>query len=215
MGYSGGKTILIPEKSAELAEFIGIMLGDGSSYYNKKSKNWQIRIVGHSDEQTYYAVYITELCKKLFGFTPHIRSRKEQNAIAVAMDRKQLGLFLASAGFPSGNKIERKARIPLWIRENKEYLVACIRGLIDTDGSVFRMSNKDPHLLRMSFTNYCPELMHDMREALTSLGYHPSKIILHRHIYLSRQRDIARYINEIGFANDKHCRRYHQFSPVV
>ena len=106
--------------------------------------------------------------------------------------------------------------MPNWIFRNNGFLKACLRGLIDTDGSVFRMSKKDPHLLRLSFTNCNHTLLKDTRNAFIQLGFSPSRITRNNKIYLSRKQDIARYINEIGFSNNKHIVRFQKFSsPVV
>ena len=114
-----------------------------------------------------------------------------------------------------GNKIQNKSTIPKWILENEKFLKACLKGLIDTDGSVFRMSQKDFNLLRISFTNFNVELLNDVRLAFIKLGFNPTKIICNKGFFISRKDDIIKYINEIGFSNEKHITRYKHFSPVV
>ncbi len=66
-----------PLKSECLAEFIGIMLGDGCSY--KCKAHWQVRIVCHSSEIEYVR-YVAQLIEKLFNITPTIKQTKHANA---------------------------------------------------------------------------------------------------------------------------------------
>ncbi|MFH2028500.1 MAG: LAGLIDADG family homing endonuclease, partial [Nanoarchaeota archaeon] len=164
----------------------------------------------------YLKDYIKPLCTELFAVDPKIQNLPKNNETFVTIYSKKLVEFLNSIGLKSGDKIRNQIGIPSWVFENKNFLKVCLRGLIDTDGSIFRMSNKDSHLLRINFTNHNKKLLNDARLAFIKLGFHPSKIICNNKIYISRKEDIVRYIKEIGFSNNKHINRYHEFnSPVV
>lgn len=52
-----------------------------------------------------------------------------------------------------------KIGIPQWIKNDETYIKACLRGLIDTDGSIFRMSKRDKNLIRIGFTNHNSRLL--------------------------------------------------------
>jgi hypothetical protein len=207
VGYTGEKHITVPEHSVELAEFIGIMLGDGSSYYCHRSRSWQIRIVGHSEEADYYVGFIAPLCEKLFGFTPRIRYLTKQKAIVLVLDCKALVLFLSDVGFPPGNKTVRQAATPEWIFSHQEYMRACMRGLLDTDGSIYLMGK----WMQMEFKNASFPLLEDFRRIGSELGFFVSKRS-GRQVYISRRSHIDKYINEVGFHNPKHIRRYMRFT---
>ena len=117
-------------------------------------------------------------------------------------------------GINPGNKIVNQSTIPKWVYENREYMKACLRGLIDTDGSIHRMSKRDFNLLRISFTNHDNKLLQDTRALFVILGYCPSKIINNRNFYISGQGEIEKYLKEIGFSNKKHVDRYKQFKAL-
>ena len=51
--------------------------------------------------------------------------------------------FLEDKGFKPGNKIKNKLRIPSWIKNNRKFLKACLRGLYDTDGSVYKLTGQE------------------------------------------------------------------------
>lgn len=74
------------------------------------------------------------------------------------------------------------------------------------------MSRKDPRLLRIGYTSYSKTLLADVRNAFIKLGFHPSKIIRDRNIFISKKADIARYLKEIGFSNNKHLIRLQAFT---
>ena len=213
------KSIKIPEKSKEFAEFYGIMLGDGNSHKTKSYKKgtYMIRIVGDSRyDKDYLFNYVKSLVENLFSIKTHSGKFKKQNAIYIEAHSFNLIEFLNLNGFKPGNKIKNKLTIPFWIKENNSYLKCCLRGLIDTDGSIFRMSKRDSNLIRISFTNYNLRLLNDTRESFLELGFHPSKIIHNRQFFISRQEEIKKYLKEIGFSNKKHLKRVKSFfSPMV
>lgn len=217
---SKGKTkeIFFPNYSEDFAEFYGIMLGDGNLNKIKSYKKgtYMIRIVGDSRyDKDYLFRYISSLLKKLFAVKAHFGKFKNQNAIYVGVHSSKLINFLESEGFKPGNKIRNKLTIPEWIFEKESFLKACLRGLIDTDGSIFRMSKRDPNLIRINFTNHNLVLLNDTRKAFLQLGYHPSKIICEKQFYLSRQSDIRKYLKDIGFSNKKHLDRVKMFYSSI
>lgn len=69
----------------------------------------------------------------------------------------------------SGSKIAQQARVPDWIKANKAYSIACLRGLLQTDGSIYR----DRGYLMVNFVNHIAPLADDVRNMLEALGFHP------------------------------------------
>ena len=128
---------------------------------------------------------------------------------------KELVNFFVNMGLKPGNKIKKQTTIPSWIFQKKEYLQACLRGLIDTDGCVHRMSQRDSNLIRINFVNHNLTLLKNTQKAFLLLGYHPSKIIRNRVFYISRQNEISKYLKEIGFSNKKHKDRLKQLKIAL
>lgn len=210
----GGRTkkkIIKPEKSEELAELIGIILGDGSLYFNKSWWIYALKISGNHKERPYICDFVKPLLDKIFKVDSKIEVKPSE--LFVTVYSKEMILRLEELGLFRGNKVKNNVGIPLWIKEDKEFLKSCIRGLIDTDGSVFRMSNKDPHLARICFTNKAQNLLTDVREGLLRLGFSPSKIIKGDQFFISRKLEIRKYAEEIRFNNPKHSQRLSNIAP--
>ena len=199
------------EHSEEFAELVGILLGDGNitAYVNGRAQVYQVNVAsGRKNEESYARNFVAPLLTKLSGIGHKILLKN--NAVYSCINSKEFVKELERNGLLPGNKIKNKLRIPGWIFEKDRYLRACIRGLVDTDGSVHRLSNKDPHLGRISFKNFNQFLLEDVRNALIKLGFHPSKFI-YRSIFLTRKADLVKYYKEIGSNNLYKLKRLEKF----
>jgi intein/homing endonuclease len=68
--------------------------------------------------------------------------KKNIQAIILSKQSKNLVFTLEEIGLKAGNKSKNRTSIPNWILKDKQYSIACIRGLIDTDGSVYPKTKK-------------------------------------------------------------------------
>jgi len=210
-----------PSFCSELAEFVGAVLGDGHVHFTKKSLKerkvgvYQIKIAGDLKLDENYHNYLSKLSESLFGLRPRFIVNKKMNERFLCLYSKELVYFFVEMGINPGNKISNQSTIPKWVYGNKLFLRSCVRGLIDTDGCIHRMSNRDPHLLRINFKNHDYRLLKDAHKSFILLGFHPSKIIRNNVFYLSRQKEINKYLKEIGFSNKRHLDRLKKFKSSV
>lgn len=199
------------EHSKEFAELAGILLGDGNVYVyeNGRTQVHQVRIAsGRKTEEEYARGFVAPLLTNLSGINSKFLLKR--NVIYSCINSKEFVKELERNGMRRGDKIKNKVGIPAWISADDEFLRACIRGLIDTDGSVYRLSNKDPHLGRISFKNFNSVLMDDFRKGLIKLGFHPSKEI-YKNVHLTRKADVLKYYKEIGSNNPYKLARLEKF----
>lgn len=217
------KNIIEPKDSKELAEFYGIMLGDGNSHQTKYYKTrtnkrgvFMIRIVGDSKLDNFYlSNYVKPLIEKLFGVNVNVGNFKNSNAMFLTAYGIKIIEFLEKKGFPPGDKIKNKLRISEWIKNNRNYLRACLRGLYDTDGSVYKLTNQNSH--QICFTNVNKGLLNDVREGLLSLGINCSKISK-KDVYITKKSEIRKFLKLVGFNNNRHLKKVKMWkldSPVV
>ncbi|MDE2116436.1 MAG: LAGLIDADG family homing endonuclease, partial [Patescibacteria group bacterium] len=66
-----------------------------------------------------------------------------------------------------GSKYEQKVCASAWIFNKKHFIRNCLRGLIETDGSIFR----DRTYTHVNFTSIIPTLVLDVERMLAGLGY--------------------------------------------
>lgn len=205
------KNIKVPKKCIQLAELVGIILGDGNIHsYSKGNKigTYMLRIAGDKRlDKEYLIKYVGKMVNNLFGLKPKYDYRKS-NEMLLICHSKNLVQFLIDIGLPSGHKIQNQVGIPTWIFKKNCYLKACIRGLIDTDGCVYALKPNYPHYYQISFKNYNIKLLRDVQKAFKKIGYPISKISCNKQIYLSQQAYIRKFYKEIGFSNQKHIRRF-------
>ena len=207
------KKIKIPSKSEKLAELIGIILGDGSLSTSRKS-NYMLRISGNSEKDLeYLRSYVSPLIEELFGLISGFNFYKNSKHVHLYCNSKELLFCLEKFGLKIGNKKENNVSIPNWIFTKKSYMVACIRGLIDTDGCLYDCGNGSL-FPRVNYCSYIENLQTDFRRILISLNYHPTPWI-GTNIMIYRKQDIKRYIKEIGFSNKRNLNKLNEFAPVV
>ncbi len=208
--------------SENLAEVFGILLGGGhiQRYEDgNKIRCYSLIVAGNSHtDKDFVSVYVPSLFENVFGTKGSLFFSKDKNSVYYKIYGKRVVDFIISNGISSGNKKENNQKIPNWIKRNKKFLSKCIKGLIDTDGSV-HLDSKFSKNIRISYSSYIPSLLNDVREALILLGFSPSEIIRDRQIFLSSKHDVNKYIKEIGFSNKKNLNRLILFrkgnAPVV
>lgn len=213
-----------PKFSADLAELVGILLGDGCIFrgYSKSEQRpiFLVNFTSHVRDEEYYQSRVRPMIRRQFGVNGYLQRRK--NTIVLVLRSKRVYGLLKSVGMPEGKKIRSNTfLIPEWIKSNPDFLKACVRGITDTDGSIFR-SGKNGVRIQYKFASAL--FTNSLHEALIKLGYHPgqvnktesfSRIREKRYVgwrfYISKQEDIDRFVVEIGFGNKWHEKRYWRF----
>lgn len=203
--------LLVKKPSKELAEFIGVMLGDGCITPSRKNyRGYKIRICGHSEnDKNYLLNYINPLSEKLFGVRFDTYYHSSKKSIYLTKSNKNLYYTLLHFGLKSGNKKTNNVKIPDWVFSNREYIKSCIRGLIDTDGSVSPFTNRNYSIIW--FKSAIPNLRASFSNAMALLGYRTSKWSGHSdtlQTYIGAKSLIRKYYKEVGFNNIKHKRRF-------
>ncbi|MFA5997614.1 MAG: LAGLIDADG family homing endonuclease [Candidatus Paceibacterota bacterium] len=195
-------------KNSDLAEFIGIILGDGHVALS------QITITLNATDDAQYAQYVIALIAKLSGVTPSISKRKNMNAVVISISRKKLVDYLLTIGLSSGNKTTQQVDIPDWIKKSQTFSKLCVRGLVDTDGCVVnechKIKSKTYCYPRIAFTNASQPLLRSVYKILEGLAFSP-KMRNNKRVQIERSEEIRRYFKVIGTSNPKHLARFKKF----
>ncbi len=207
------KTVRIPRPSSSLAEFFGIMLGDGGI-----NNLWQANITMNSIEDAEYSLYVQKLIQDLFGISSPIRKRKGRNAVVISAASTTLVNFLVEKGLPRGNKLAQGVCIPDWILEKCSYRVACVRGLMDTDGCLFihshKMGGKKYENIGLCFTSYSPKMLGQVAGVFEEFGIIPHIGSQGRSIYLYRADAVAKYLKVFGTSNRRISALYEKWGET-
>lgn len=207
LGFFVRKKIHYPNKSPKLAELIGVLIGDGGI------TNYQVRVTQNKETDKEYARYVTGLFKDLFHLKSTVREEKEEKVCEVIVSSRNLVEYLIKLGLKRGDKIRQRIDIPDWIKRDENLKIACLRGLIDTDGSfyvdVHKIKNKYYFNPGIDFCTHSLPLFLSVKKILKDLNYHPTGE--KEHIRLRRENEIIRYFKEIRPNNPKHILKFKNF----
>lgn len=193
-----------PKRSIELAEFMGIMMGDGGM------QKYQAIITLHHIDDREYIDFVITLIKTLFKLKPALYHIVRSSVYNIVISRSGIVEYLHALGLPIGNKVKQEFDIPDWIKRERRYSIACLRGLVDTDGSVFthsyKVNGKWYAYKKLSFTSYSEPLRLSVANILVDLGMSPR--IAGKDVRLDSITDMGKYFSIIRSHNPKHLKRY-------
>ena len=230
------RKIILPKKIDErLAEFIGVMIGDGhlglhySSKPGKKYVKSAIKISGNKKEKEYLR-FIMNLFKSLFNLKLTYHQDTAPGAIILRAHSKGIVQFLNKICEIPLNKKTNIVAIPDFIKTADEDIkYAFLRGLADTDYTVsFKNRTNKGHnypVIRGSFKSR--RLIKDLEELYLSLGfkycvcYNERKYDKRKNdynyinsIYLNGKKNFRRWIEKIGFSNYKFQRKVRKWQQA-
>lgn len=192
--------------SKELAEFVGIILGDGGI------SDMQVTVTLHRIVDEEYAKFVRKMIEKLFDIKAGKYCRKESLADNIVISRIGLVNFFETIGLRKGNKVRHQVDVPQWIKKNNNFKVACLRGLVDTDGCVIihRYKSKDKMYCykKLSFTNRSFPLLKSVKNFLTELEIRCRITKDNYEVRIDAKKDVERYFEIVGSHNPKHMLRY-------
>lgn len=173
------------------AYIIGVALGDGN-LSNPNGRAVRLRIT--CDKK--YPNLITNIKKNLQILFPNnkVSTIDRVNAVDISCYSNKLEEIL---GWSVGSKESQSVSIPKWILSSEKYSRECLRGLIQTDGSIY----KDRGYEMINFTTIIKPLANNVMSIIASLGYKPQirKVVFKdKSKYLIRvSKNVPEFIKEI------------------
>ncbi|MCK9352040.1 MAG: LAGLIDADG family homing endonuclease [Candidatus Paceibacterota bacterium] len=194
--------IKIPaRRTLELAEFFGVMLGDGHV------SEFQT-VVSLGTKEMLYAEYVRTLMEKLFTTKAKVGIRKDGYK-DVYISSVELSRWLQKEGLVF-NKVASQVGVPKWIFQKDIFMKAFLRGFFDTDGSVYHLR----YGIQISLTNKSLPLLVSLQKMLFKLEYKPSEISSGK-VYITNRAEVFRFFTEIKPANAKHVNRFKEFGNKI
>ena len=198
-----------PEFSEDLAEFVGIVLGDGAT------SERQIAITLHRVTDKEYLRFVRKLIRSLFRVPVGVYRMLHALADTVIISRTGLVRHCTeNLGLKKGHKIRQQVDIPLWVKKNLHYSTACLRGLMDTDGCViihrYNSNGKIYTYKKMAFTSMSSPLLRSVGDILSQLDIKYRVTNNGYDVRIEATEQVKRYFEKVGTHNPKHLKRYRQ-----
>lgn len=149
------------------AYVVGLALGDGN-LSNPNGRAVRLRI----SCDTKYPNLIEEAKDALRRLLPNNKVNQVKKRLANCIDLYCYSNSLEKLlGWKAkmGSKYNQHVHVPKRIIENKKLSIACLRGLMQTDGSIYY----DRGYKMVIFVTVIPKLAKDVVKMITSLGFNP------------------------------------------
>jgi len=190
----------------ELAEFVGLMAGDGC--LSTSGSKHLIYISGHKhDDKEYHDTTTRKLLKELFNKEILIQFRKGEQTLFIrfsdAVIFNEMRKYL-----PIGKKYQEIC-VPKSISINKDFFFAFIRGLADTDGCViFSKQHRDyPYYPRIEISSKSKTFLESILHLLKTHKFYGSVSRKGGDCFrleLPGKKNLEKWLFLIGFHNKKH-----------
>jgi len=211
------RNLKLPEyPSKELAEFMGIMFGDGFANYYPYQHKYLLEIAGDSRfDKDFLKNYAKNLINDLFNLEPSFYLSKTRNSMNLRIISKGLITYLFRIGFKNGKK--GQIEVPFWISSNRDLMLSFLKGIADTDCSIHFRENKYPIITfgsiskplvsdvfnvlkkeQFELNNFYKETRFDRR---TNKNYTIYKIRLNGH------KNLKNWMKLISFRNSRHLNK--------
>lgn len=189
--------------SSELAEFVGILLGDGGI------TKYQVSISLNGENDQNYIPFVENLGILLFDIKPKLKRRNNTKGVDLYYNGMELIKYLETIGLKKGNKVVNQVEVPTWIMENPLYKIACLRGLMDTDGGIFihkyKINNKEYSYPKACFSNRSLPLLSFVYNTLVDLGLNPKirSKVENKQVWLYNMEEVQAYLSVVGSSNSR------------
>jgi len=177
------------KKDGNLAELIGVVLGDG--HIRAYPRTEELSIFSNSNNSGFVNRY-SKLVESIFCKKPVETQHSNKNCIRIRIYQKQISIRLGVPFSPHGNL---KIVIPGWIISNKKYIVRYLRGLYEAEGSY--SVHLPTYTYKVQFSNRNISMLENVYELVSILGFHPHKS--KNMIQLSKKNEVLRFIKLIKF----------------
>jgi len=179
-------------------EACGIFAGDGSLYATQRSYVLEVR--SNKDDLPYYSNFVKPIFEKILSRKLKIIKRSYRGGYVIgirACGKDTERVFHTFLEFPVGKK-SNIARMPKLIFNNHEYWTAYVRGVFDTDGSIYlRKTCKKYWNPVLDISSNSMQHILQLREILHQLGFKFWIEKGNRKIRIAGKKNVERFFKEV------------------
>ena len=195
-----------------MAELIGVTLGDGN-IYNRKSR--YVEYTGDPIKDAYYfRCVLLQLVREVTGKNPRLFVR--DRGLRFRIFSKSFVEWLEGMGIPSG-KAKGMAKAPELIASDLKLMKRCVRGVHDTDGSVYfdmRQVYANPYpRIELHMKNI--DLVSQVSAFFSDIGIVHCYVKTKNSIETAGMEALAEFLKKVGFSNIHHIDRIRQHYPEL
>ncbi len=192
----------------KLAELIGIVMGDG--FLESTPNHYRIGIVGDPIKDKDYYEYVRSLIRDICA--KEVRSVERARGLRITFGHKKLFTELTHLyRLPVGEGKSKKVRIPSIIAKDWRLAKHTIRGIVDTDGSIFGADKTGaPNYPSIEITTSSITLAKQLRRILLAQGFKTANIWRYQSknssipsykVPLNGYKNVRMWLEKIGFSN--------------
>mgnify|MGYP001569751963 CR=1 FL=1 len=213
-------SLTLPAKpSLQLAEFLGILAGDGYVAPYDKGNDYRISVFLNLTDEFPYLFYVKNLFFSLFNLEPIVILRSDINTATLKKDSKGITNFLYQTGYSKKNCI---VTVPSWVWHTAEFTIPFVRGLFDTDGCISLKRNHGKNMYypvaKIDSKDYCLidklgqwilnyKIPHSIFSSV-SFDKRNSKTYSKKIIQISGYRNVEKLMDLLQPSNLKHRERW-------
>lgn len=219
------KQIVVPKFiSVELAELVGILIGDGHVAIEREKSNkavgYRVGVSANADTDSEYIFgHVLPLFKKLFNAKPYVRRRRGRELEIMFSSKVMTTYFINTFQIPNNKS---NVDVPDVIKlSNEEHVIAFLRGLFDTDGSlsIKKKYRNSAYYPVINFSTKSPNLFESVKTILKTRGFvfsanarnkpdkRNGKVYRFYQLDISGELSFQKWIEEIGFNNPKNLEK--------
>ena len=185
-----------------------------------KGRTHSVRFYGHGeDDWVFISEILPRIIKHLYNKEVKAKKSNDSNKCVLNVCSKVIATFKQSLGLSVGKK--KLNDLPDFVKHDKILLINCIRGIADTDFSLyFKKNEKDKYVIpEISCAMDNKQLIQNIAEYLKNLGFkinlrldvkriRKEKELTEHHLIIHGRKNLEKWMSTIGFYNPKHLTKY-------
>lgn len=180
-------------KNGDLAELIGVTLGDGT--ITQYARTQEIRIISNSNNPGFIKRY-SNIVEKTFKKKPNVIKHNNINAVRISLYEKYISERL---GIKTGKRRHAVIVVPDWILAKKAYIVRYLRGLYEAEGC--KAEHLPTYTHKFIFVNRNPSMLDNVFNLMERLGFHPHRT--EDRIQISKKEEVPKAVKLLRFREYK------------
>lgn len=178
-------------KNGDLAELIGVVLGDG--HIRKFARVDELSIFSNSNNPGFVKRY-ARLVKKIFDKKPALTKHGDKNCTRIRIYQK---FIQKRIGVPYSPRGKLNIIIPPWVLRDNEFIVRYLRGLYEAEGS--HSVHLPTSTYKFAFSNRNVSMRRNVLRLMKKLGFHPHESTKNSSVQISRKKEVFEAMELLKF----------------